>query len=161
MYSILEDIGFVEESTFDIQSVLLYSAVCSCGLDMIPLPGNIKTEIISSIIVDVFALAMKLNKPLGVRLLPIPGKEVGDKTNFNHDFICNSKIKNVNKYFYDKSYFPSLASSFRSNNIGVVRPKRPQEATSVGTAKFHFLGQIVFGPANALQKQCKCKVKSM
>ena len=42
---------------------------------------------------DVGAMAIWLNKPLGVRLLPIPGKVAGDVTDFQHDFFINTRIQ--------------------------------------------------------------------
>jgi uncharacterized protein (UPF0210 family) len=98
MFSLLEDMGIgIENETkkFSIDSLLLYSALCGCGLDMIPIPGSTSAEKISSIILDVYAMSVKLEKQLGVRLLPVPGKEEGKFTNYHHDFIYNTLIKDI------------------------------------------------------------------
>lgn len=98
MFSLLEDHLLAQRNNqrnFNIDSLLLYSSVCGCGLDMIPVPGSIMKEEIGSIISDTLSLAIKLNKPLGVRLLPIPGKEEYEMTSFNHDFLVDSRIMPV------------------------------------------------------------------
>ena len=99
MYSILEDprLGVVssEPGNLSIDSLLAFSAICGCGVDMVPLPGDISQEEIASIMLDIAAVAVRLNKPLGVRLLPIPGKAVGEITEFEHDFLQNTGIQRV------------------------------------------------------------------
>ena len=81
MFSPLEDDWLARQSIqgiLSIESLMLYSTVCGCGIDMIPLPGDVFTETIASLICDVITLSYKLNKPLGVRVLPIPGKFSND-----------------------------------------------------------------------------------
>ena len=98
MFSPLEDDWLAKQSIqgiLDIQSLMLYSSVCGCGIDMLPLPGDVFVETIASLICDVITLSYKLNKPLGIRVLPIPGKFSNDKTNFNHDFLSDMKIINI------------------------------------------------------------------
>ena len=98
MFSPLEDDWLARQSIqgiLSIESLLLYSTVCGCGIDMLPLPGDVFTETIASLICDVITLSYKLNKPLGIRVLPIPGKFSNDKTNFNHDFLSDMKIFNI------------------------------------------------------------------
>jgi len=98
MFSPLEDDWLSKQSVkgiLDIESLMLYSTVCGCGIDMLPVPGDIFVETIASLISDVVTLSYKLNKPLGIRVLPIPGKFANDKTNFNHDFLSDMKIMNI------------------------------------------------------------------
>ena len=54
------------------------TCVCSVGLDMIAVPGDTPAETISAIIADEAAIGMVNNKTTAVRLLPTPGKKVGD-----------------------------------------------------------------------------------
>ena len=54
------------------------TCVCSVGLDMIAVPGDTSAETISAIIADEAAIGMVNNKTTAVRLLPTPGKNVGD-----------------------------------------------------------------------------------
>jgi hypothetical protein len=54
------------------------TCVCSVGLDMIAVPGTTTAETISAIIADEAAIGMVNNKTTAVRIIPAPGKDVGD-----------------------------------------------------------------------------------
>lgn len=100
MYPVLEDRFLTSSNDMNIlnmESLLLYSSVCGCGPDMIPLPGDISEKEISSIILDMSSLALMLNKPLIARLVPIPNKKSGELTNFDYHFFHNTKIMNARK----------------------------------------------------------------
>lgn len=95
MYSLLEDHLMCvanNKKILTIDRIISYSTLCGCGLDMVPIPGNILTEELASIILDVAAIAIKLQKPLGVRVLPIPNKEENEFTSFDMDFLTNTRI---------------------------------------------------------------------
>jgi hypothetical protein len=81
------------EGTFNIDSILAYSAVCAGGVDTVPLPGDVSEEQIARILGDVAWLAHKWNKPLGARLLPAPGKRPGDRTEFSGAMLNNTKVQ--------------------------------------------------------------------
>jgi uncharacterized protein len=86
MLPVLEDPVLSErwsEGTFDLDSLLAYSAVCGTGLDAIPLPGDVSQEQLGRIIGDMASLAFKWHKPLTARLIPAPGKKAGDRTDFD------------------------------------------------------------------------------
>jgi len=98
MLPVCEDFGLAQragEQTYNLTNLLLYSAVCGCGLDAIPLPGDITVEKIEMILLDVASLAIKLNKPLSARLLPVPGKKTGETTSFNSPYLVDCKIIEV------------------------------------------------------------------
>ena len=80
------------EGVLSVNDLLMYSAVCGTGLDTIPLPGDSSSEQLSAILMDLAALALRLNKPLTARLMPIPGKKAGEKTEFDFDFFANSRV---------------------------------------------------------------------
>jgi uncharacterized protein (UPF0210 family) len=80
------------ESTYNVDSLLAYSAVCGTGLDTIPLPGNISLKQIERIFGDVASLAVKWNKPLSARLQPIQDKKPGDQTDFKDPFLFNTTL---------------------------------------------------------------------
>jgi len=85
MIPVLEDAVLTRrwtEQTYGLDSILAYSAVCAGGVDTVPLAGDISQQSIARIIGDVATLAYKWNKPLAVRLLPSPGKKVGEMTEF-------------------------------------------------------------------------------
>ena len=86
MLPVLEDPVLAQrwaEGTYDLDSLLAYSAVCGTGLDAIPLPGEVSQEQLERIIGDMASLAFKWKKPLTARLIPAPGKRAGDRTDFS------------------------------------------------------------------------------
>jgi hypothetical protein len=86
MLPVLEDAVLTRrwtEGTYNLDSILAYSAVCAGGVDTVPLAGDTSEDAIARIVGDVATLAFKWNKPLAVRLLPAPGKKVGEMTGFS------------------------------------------------------------------------------
>ena len=76
-----EDEGMIaaaEAGTLCLDKLEAMTCVCSVGLDMIAVPGDTPAETISAIIADEAAIGMVNNKTTAVRLLPTPGKNVGD-----------------------------------------------------------------------------------
>lgn len=95
MLPVMEDKRLADrwaEGTYEIDSVLAYSAVCGTGLDTVPLPGDISEERLVKIFGDVAALAWKWHKPLSARLQPVKGKKPGDKTDFDSRYLFNTTI---------------------------------------------------------------------
>jgi uncharacterized protein (UPF0210 family) len=95
MQPVLEDSVLARraaEGTLTIKDLLLYSAVCGTGLDTVPLPGNTTADQITPLLLDLSALALRLDKPLTARLMPVPGKKAGDPTGFDFAFFANSKV---------------------------------------------------------------------
>jgi len=95
MQPVLEDSVLAKraaEGTLTVKDALLYSAVCGTGLDTVPLPGDTTSDQIVPLLLDICALALRLDKPLTARLMPIPGKKAGDETNFDFGFFANSKV---------------------------------------------------------------------
>jgi len=83
------------ESTYNIDSLLAYSAVCGTGLDTVPLPGDVSLEQMDRIFADVASLATKWNKPLSARLQPIPNKKPGDLTDFQDPYLFNTMLHSL------------------------------------------------------------------
>jgi uncharacterized protein (UPF0210 family) len=81
------------EGTFNLDSILAYSAVCAGGADTVPLPGDVSEEQIARILADVASLAYKWNKPLAARLLPAPGKQPGQQTEFSGGALTNTMVQ--------------------------------------------------------------------
>ena len=77
-----EDEGMIDAASsgvLTIDKLEAMTCVCSVGLDMIAVPGDTPAETISAIIADEAAIGMVNNKTTAVRLLPAPGKTVGDR----------------------------------------------------------------------------------
>ena len=58
------------------------TCVCSVGLDMIAVPGDTSAATISAILADEAAIGMVNTKTTAVRIIPAPGKQVGDTVEF-------------------------------------------------------------------------------
>ena len=98
MLPVLEDAGLAERNNqgeIRLPQLLTYSAVCGTGLDTIPLAGDVSQPDLMGLLSDVGALGWKLQKPLSVRLIPVPGKQVGDMTTFDFPYFVNTQIMAV------------------------------------------------------------------
>ncbi|MEO7412798.1 MAG: DUF711 family protein [Opitutaceae bacterium] len=99
MFAPLEDTGLAaagRAKLLSIDKLLQWSTVCGCGIDMVPVPGSVMREELAALMLDTASISSVLKKPLGVRVLPIPGADVNELTNFNHDFLVNTRIFPVN-----------------------------------------------------------------
>ena len=94
MLPVLEDsiLAARSQGSLTLKDLLLYSAVCGTGLDTVPLPGDASPEQLSAVLLDLAALAVRLDKPLTARLMPVPGKKAGDPTSFDFSFFANGHI---------------------------------------------------------------------
>jgi uncharacterized protein (UPF0210 family) len=95
MMPVLEDVTLAKraaEGTLTVKDLLLYSAVCGTGLDTIPLPGDTTSEQLVPLLLDLCALALRLDKPLTARLMPVPGKKAGEATSFDFAFFAQSQV---------------------------------------------------------------------
>lgn len=80
-----EDEGMIEavkNGSLSIEKLEAMTCVCSVGLDMIAVEGNVSASTISGIIADEAAIGMINNKTTAVRIIPVPGKKVGDIVEF-------------------------------------------------------------------------------
>ena len=80
-----EDAGMIDAAksgALCIEKLEAMTAVCSVGLDMIVVPGDVTPETISAIIADEAAIGMVNSKTTAVRLIPAIGKQVGDELDF-------------------------------------------------------------------------------
>ncbi|MDE3087918.1 MAG: DUF711 family protein [Chloroflexota bacterium] len=93
MLPVLEDATLAARTAhYSLDSLLLYSTVCGTGLDTVPLPGDTRAETLAAILLDLATLAVKLDKPLTARLIPIPGLKAGDATRFNFQYFANARV---------------------------------------------------------------------
>ncbi len=80
------------EGQLTLNDLLLYSTVCGTGLDTVPLPGDMTAAELAAILLDVAALALRHNKPLTARLMPIPGKKAGDEIAFSFPYFASGRV---------------------------------------------------------------------
>jgi uncharacterized protein (UPF0210 family) len=93
MLPVLEDETLAARSAhYSLDSLLLYSTVCGTGLDTVPLPGETSADTLAAILLDLATLAVRLDKPLTARLIPIPGLGAGDLTRFDFQYFANARV---------------------------------------------------------------------
>jgi uncharacterized protein len=95
MLPVLEDSVLAQragEGVVTVNDLLGYAAVCGVGLDTIPLPGDISQAALAGILLDVAALATRLNKPLTARLMPLPGLAAGDPVRFDFPYFADGRV---------------------------------------------------------------------
>lgn len=76
-----EDAGMVEavqRGTLTLDKLEAMSAVCSVGMDMVAVPGDIPVETLACLIGDELVIGMVNNKTTAVRIIPVPGRKPGD-----------------------------------------------------------------------------------
>jgi uncharacterized protein (UPF0210 family) len=96
MFPVLEDATLAARTPhLSLNDLLLYASVCGTGLDTIPLPGDTSADALAAILLDVATLAIKLNKPLTARLMPIPGLRAGDETAFDFEYFARARVLSV------------------------------------------------------------------
>ena len=80
-----EDEGMIaaaRRGTLSLEKLEAMTCVCSVGLDMIAVPGDTSAETLSAILADEAAIGVVNSKTTAVRLIPAPGKTVGDNVEF-------------------------------------------------------------------------------
>lgn len=90
-------IAAVKAGSINLEKLEAMTCVCSVGLDMIAIPGDTPDTTISGIIADEMAIGMVNNKTTAVRVIPIPGKTVGDWAEFG-GLLGGAPILPVSKF---------------------------------------------------------------
>lgn len=102
MLPVLENDSLVEavrNSELTVDKLLLYSTVCGVGLDVVPLAAGKTAEEreeakmrLAGWLLDVAAISARCSKPLSVRVLPCPGKSVGEKAVFGSEYLVDTAL---------------------------------------------------------------------
>ena len=98
-----EDRGMIEAVTqgaLTLEKLEAMTCVCSVGLDMIAIPGDVKAATISGIIADEMAIGMINQKTTAVRIIPVIGKGVGETVEFG-GLLGYAPIMPVNRFACD------------------------------------------------------------
>lgn len=80
-----EDAGMIEAArigALSLDKLEAWTSVCSVGIDMVAVPGSTSAETIAAIIADEMAIGVMNNKTTAVRIIPVPGREVGEIAEF-------------------------------------------------------------------------------
>lgn len=99
-----EDAGMiraVELGALSLDKLEAMTSVCSVGLDMIAIPGDTSAATISAIIADEMAIGMINKKTTAVRLIPAPGKEVGDSVEYG-GLLGRAPVMKVSEFSSEK-----------------------------------------------------------
>lgn len=99
-----EDEGMIEAASIGaltLEKLEAMTCVCSVGLDMICIPGDTPAETISAIIADEAAIGMINNKTTAVRVIPAPGKGVGETVEFG-GLLGTGPVMAVNGFSSEK-----------------------------------------------------------
>jgi len=98
-----EDAGMIEAAQIGALSLAkleAWTSVCSVGIDMVAVPGSTSAETIAAIIADEMAVGVMNNKTTAVRIIPVPGRDVGDMVDFG-GLLGNAPIMPVSSYSCD------------------------------------------------------------
>jgi hypothetical protein len=95
-----EDAGMIEAAqlgALSLDKLEAWTSVCSVGIDMVAVPGSTSAETIAAIIADEMAIGVMNNKTTAVRIIPVPGKNVGDVVEFG-GLLGSAPIMAVNAF---------------------------------------------------------------
>lgn len=95
-----EDHAMIEaaqEGALSLEKLEAMTSVCSVGIDMVAVPGDTPTETISAIIADEVAIGVINNKTTAVRIIPVPGKQVGDIVEYG-GLLGSAPVMPVNRF---------------------------------------------------------------
>jgi len=95
-----EDAGMIEAAqikALSLDKLEAWTSVCSVGIDMVAVPGSTSAETISAIIADEMAIGVMNNKTTAVRIIPVPGRDVGDMVEFG-GLLGSAPIMPVNGF---------------------------------------------------------------
>src|SRR5437763_682258 len=99
-----EDAGMIEAvraGALSIDKLEAWTSVCSVGIDMVAVPGSTSAETIAAIIADEMAVGVMNNKTTAVRIIPVPGREVGDMVEFG-GLLGSAPIMAVSRFSSDQ-----------------------------------------------------------
>ncbi|HYW70018.1 MAG TPA: PFL family protein [Pyrinomonadaceae bacterium] len=95
-----EDAGMIEAvrlGALNLEKLEAWTSVCSVGIDMVAVPGSTSAETIAAIIADEMAVGVMNNKTTAVRIIPVPGRDVGEMVEFG-GLLGSAPIMPVNRF---------------------------------------------------------------
>jgi uncharacterized protein (UPF0210 family) len=95
-----EDAGMIaaaESGALTLEKLEAMTSVCSVGLDMIALPGDVNVETLVGIIADEMAIGVINSKTTAVRVIPAIGKKAGERLEFG-GLLGSAPIMEVNRH---------------------------------------------------------------
>lgn len=98
-----EDASMIEAArtgALTLDKLEAWTSVCSVGIDMVAVPGQTSAETIAAIIADEMAIGVMNNKTTAVRIIPVPGKTIGEIVEFG-GLLGSAPIMAVNAFSSD------------------------------------------------------------
>lgn len=95
-----EDAGMIDATlagALSLDKLEAWTSVCSVGIDMVAVPGSTSAETIAAIIADEMAIGVMNNKTTAVRIIPVPGRDVGEIVEFG-GLLGSAPIMAVNRF---------------------------------------------------------------
>jgi uncharacterized protein len=95
-----EDAAMIEAvrmGALSLDKLEAWTSVCSVGIDMVAVPGSTSAETIAAIIADEMAIGVMNNKTTAVRIIPVPGRSVGEMVEFG-GLLGTAPIMAVNAF---------------------------------------------------------------
>jgi uncharacterized protein len=95
-----EDAGMIEAAragALSLEKLEAWTSVCSVGIDMVAVPGSTSAETIAAIIADEMAIGVMNNKTTAVRIIPVPGRDVGEMIEFG-GLLGSAPVMPVNRF---------------------------------------------------------------
>jgi uncharacterized protein (UPF0210 family) len=95
-----EDAAMIEAAragALSLDKLEAWTSVCSVGIDMVAVPGSTSAETIAAIIADEMAIGVMNHKTTAVRIIPVPGMEVGETVEFG-GLLGTAPIMPVNAF---------------------------------------------------------------
>lgn len=95
-----EDAGMIDavlRGSLSIEKLEAMTAVCSVGIDMVVVPGDIPAESISGILADEVAIGVINTKTTALRIIPAIGKKVGEFVEFG-GLLGKGPVMEINKF---------------------------------------------------------------
>jgi uncharacterized protein (UPF0210 family) len=86
----------VASGALSLEKLEAMTAVCSVGLDMITLPGDVSSALVAAILADELAIGVVNHKTTGARLVPVPGAAPGDVVEFG-GLLGRGTVMDVNR----------------------------------------------------------------
>jgi uncharacterized protein len=95
-----EDAGMIEAArigALSLDKLEAWTSVCSVGIDMVAVPGSTSAETLAGIVADEMAIGVMNNKTTAVRIIPVPGRDVGEIVEFG-GLLGSAPIMPVNGF---------------------------------------------------------------
>ncbi len=116
-----EDAGMIraaQDGALSLEKLEAMTSVCSVGLDMIAIPGDVSVETIAGIIADEMAIGVINTKTTAVRVIPAIGYTEGDMLEFGGLF-GSAPVMPVNRFAgstlaYRGGRFPAPLNSLKN-----------------------------------------------